>query len=145
LFQFVEQEAALLLGAGFSHDLSARKGLPLTGRSGGLAIGPQVPFGERRGVMPVRSQGQQQAGPFLDKAYAGMLMPMNTALMPFGQAEPPFQVEIILREIALRPSPKESPCKASHHLTKMDADRILASSKLLAELVEGNRTPGSKL
>ena len=72
----------------------------------------------------------------MDNAYASMLVTMYTALMPFGQAEPPFQVEIILREIALRPSHKESPCKASHHLTKVDADRILASSKLLAELVE---------
>ena len=108
----------------------------MTGRSGGLAIGPQVPFGERLGVMPVRIQRQQQAGPFWDKAYAGMVVPMNTALMPFGQAEPPFHVQIILREIALRPSHKESPCKASHHLTKMDADRILASSKLLAEVGE---------
>ena len=86
--------------------------------------------------MPVRIQSQQQAGPFLDKAYAGLWVPLHTALMPFGQAEPPFQVQIILREIALRSSHKESPCKASHHLTKMDADWILASSKLLAELVE---------
>jgi hypothetical protein len=86
--------------------------------------------------MPVRIQGQQQAGPFLDKAHAGMLVPVNTTLMPFGQAEPPFQVELILRESALRPSYKEPLRKASHHLTEMEADRILASSKLLAKLVE---------
>ena len=108
----------------------------MTGRSGGLAIGPQVLFGERLGVMPVRIQRQQQAGPFLDNAYASMLMPMNTALMPFGQAEPPFQVEIILREIVVRSSDKESPCKASHYLPEMEADRILAYGKLLAQLVE---------
>jgi hypothetical protein len=87
-------------------------------------------------VMPVRIQRQQQAWPFLDNAYAGMLVPVNTALMPFGQAEPPFQVEIILREIALPPPDKEAPRKASHHLTEMDANRILASGKVLAEMVE---------
>jgi hypothetical protein len=86
--------------------------------------------------MLVRIQSQQQAWPFLDDAYAGMLVTMNTALMPFGQAEPPFQVEIILREIALRTARKEPTFKASHHLAEMDADRILASGKSLAELVE---------
>src|SRR5262245_10220735 len=65
-----------------------------------------------------------------------MLVTMYTALMPFGQAEPPFQVEIILREIALRTPRKEPPRKARHHLAAMDADRILASGKLLAEVVE---------
>ena len=121
---------------GFSHDLSARKGLTLTGRSCGIAIGPQVPFGEQLVVMPVRIHCQQQAGPFLDKTYAGMLVPMHTAFMPFGQAEPPFQVEIILQEIALPPPDKEAPRKARHHLTEMEADWIRAGGELLAKLTE---------
>lgn len=136
MFQFAKQETSLLLGAGFAHYLATSNGLTLTGRSCGIAIGPQVPLGERLGVMPVRIQSQQQAWPFLDDAYAGMLVTMNTALMPFGQAEPPFQVEIILREIAWRTACKEPTFKASHHLAEMDADRILATGKALAELVE---------
>lgn len=84
----------------------------------------------------MRSQSPQQAWPFLDNAYAGMVVTMNTALMPFGQAEPPLQVKIILRESALR-TPRKAPTrKASHHLAEMDAERILASGTLLAELVE---------
>lgn len=86
--------------------------------------------------MPVRSQSQPQAWPFLDNAYAGMVVTMNTARMPFGQAAPPFPVKISLREMALRTPRKEPTRKASHHLAEMDADRILASGNLLAEVVE---------
>jgi hypothetical protein len=72
----------------------------------------------------------------LDKTYAGMLVPMNTAFMPCGQADPPFQVEIILREMALPPPDKEPPGKARPHLTEREADRIRAGGELRAKLLE---------
>src|ERR1700758_2681393 len=60
----------------------------------------------------VRVQHQHQRRPLLDDPYPRMTMAVDAPRMPFGQTEPAFQVQVILRQASGRcTSHKESRLK----------------------------------
>lgn len=81
----------------------------------------------------VRVEGQQQCGTFLDEPYPGVPVAVHTAFVPFGQAEPAFQVEVVLGQVCLLTPNKQPGCKARHHLAHVLLDRIVARVELLLQ------------
>jgi hypothetical protein len=78
----------------------------------------------------MRVEGQQQRRAFLDEADPGVAVAMNAALMAFGLSEPPFKVEVVLRQVPLL-SPDEQPRgKARHHTAHVVPHRISALLEL---------------
>jgi hypothetical protein len=81
-------------------------------------------------------EGQQQRGAFLDKANSSMAVAMNTALVAFGLAKPPFEVQIVLRQV-LRLSPDEQPRgKARHHTAHVVLHGVSALLELHLQALE---------
>lgn len=80
-----------------------------------MAIGPYIRSGERLGVGQVCIEGQQQRGAFLDKTNPGVPVAVNAALVSFGLSEPPLEVEVVLRQVALLASNKQPRRKTCHH------------------------------
>ena len=78
-----------------------------------MAIGPYIRRGERLWVGQVRIKGQQQRGAFLDKANPGVPVAVNAALVPFGLSEPPFEVEVVLRQVPRPRLPQTAPAQSS--------------------------------
>jgi len=52
-------------------------------------------------VRYVRIEGQQQRGAFLDEPYTGVPVAVHTAFVPFGLAEPAFQIKVVLGQVCL--------------------------------------------
>jgi len=84
-------------------------------------------------VRQVRVEGQQQRGAFLDNADPSVPVAMNAALVPFGLAEPAFQVEVVLGQVCVLTSNKQPRRKAGHDLAHMLSDRIVARLELLLQ------------
>ena len=82
----------------------------------------------------VRVQHQHQRRPLLDDPYPRMTMAVDAPRMPFGQTEPAFQVQVILRQASGRcTSHKESRLKTRHHFGQVLLVRIAAAVQFLAQ------------
>jgi len=93
-------------------------------------------------VCYVRVEGQQQRGAFLDESYSGVPVAVHAAFVPFGLAEPAFQVEVVLGQVCLLTSNKQPGCKAGHHLAHVVPDRIVARVELLLQALKLRLTLG---
>ncbi len=108
-----------------------------------MAIGPYIRGGEWLRVCYVRIEGQQQRGAFLDEPYPGVPVAVHAAFVPFGLAEPAFQVEVVLGQVGLLTSNKQSGCKAGHHMAHVLPDRIVACVELLLQDLKLRLTLGT--
>ena len=91
-------------------------------------------------------EGQQQCWAFLDEAYPGVSVAVYAAFVPFGLAEPTFQVKVVLGQVGLLSPNKQPGSKTRHHLAHVAPDRIVALLELLLHdlklcLTLGTRTP----
>ena len=101
-----------------------------------MAIGPYIRRSERLRVDQVRIQGQQQRRAFLDEADPGVTVAMNAALVAFRLSKPPFEVEVVLRQV-LRLSPNKQPGgKTCHHAAHVVPHRISALLELRLQALE---------
>lgn len=62
-----------------------------------------------------------------------MPVAVNAALVPFGLAEPAFQVEVVLGQVCVLISNKQPRRKAGHDMAHMLSDRIVARLELLLQ------------
>jgi hypothetical protein len=81
-------------------------------------------------VCYVRIEGQQQRGAFLHEPYSGVPVAVHAAFVPFGVAEPAFQVEVVLGQVCLLTPNKQPGGKAGHHMAHVLPDRIVARVEL---------------
>ena len=96
-----------------------------------MAIGPSICGGEWLRVRYVCIEGQQQCGAFLDEAYPSVSVAVYAAFVPFGLAEPAFQVKVVLGQVGLLTPNKQPGGKARHHLAHVAPDRIVTLLELL--------------
>ena len=89
-----------------------------------MAIGPEICGGAWLRVCQVRIEGQQQRRAFLDEAYPGVPVAVYAAFVPFGLAEPAFQVKVVLGQVGLLTPNKQPGGKARHHLAHVVPDRV---------------------
>jgi hypothetical protein len=94
-------------------------------------------------VRYVRVESQQQRGAFLDESYPGVPVAMQAAFVPFGLAEPAFQVEIVFGEVCLLPPNTQPGGKARHHLAQVGPDRIVARVELRLQNLKLRLTRGA--
>src|SRR3954449_1926497 len=66
-----------------------------------------------------------QRRPLLNNPNARVAMPVDPTLVALGQAEPPFQIEIIANRGKLGPAGEQAGQKAQHDLGHLLVDRIL--------------------
>ena len=66
-----------------------------------MAIGPYIRSGAWLRVRSVRVEGHPQRGAFLDEPYPGVPVAVQAAFVPFGLAEPAFQVAGVLGHVCL--------------------------------------------
>jgi len=71
------------------------QGLALAGGFFGTAIRQEVVHRERLRVRQVRIQRMDQRWPLLNDSNPRVAMAVNSPLVALGQAEPPFQVEVV--------------------------------------------------
>ena len=90
----------------------------------------------------VRVESQQQRGAFLDEPYPGVPVAVYAAFVPFGLAEPAFQVKVVLGQVCLLTPNKQPGCKAGHHLAHVVPDRIVARVELLLQALKLRLTLG---
>jgi len=95
-------------------------------------------------VCQVRIEGQQQRGAFLDKANPGVPVAVNAALVSFGLSEPPFEVEVVLRQVALLSSNKQPRRKARHHAAHVLPHWISALLELLLHTLQLHLALGTR-
>jgi hypothetical protein len=79
----------------------------------------------------MRIKGQEQGGAFLHEAHPGVLVPVHAALVAFGVSAPPFEVEIVLRQITRLASHKQTWRNTRHHATPVLLHGIRARLQLL--------------
>ena len=91
----------------------------------------------------MRVEGQQQRGAFLDKPYPGVSVAVHAAFVPFGLAEPAFQVEGVLGQVCLLTPNKQPGCKTGHHMAHMLPDRIVARVALRLQALQLRLTLGT--
>ena len=60
-------------------------------------VGNQFGCGEDLGMMEVGVEREGQCRTFVDEPYPGMASTVDSPLMTFGETEPAFQVEVVLR------------------------------------------------
>jgi hypothetical protein len=95
-------------------------------------------------VCYVRVEGQQQRGAFLDEAYPGVPVAVHAALVPFGLAEPAFQVEVVLGHVRVLTPDKQAGRKARHHVAHMLPGRIGARLDLRLQDLKLRLTLGTR-
>lgn len=95
-------------------------------------------------VRQVRVEGQQQRGAFLDNADPSVPVAVHAALVPFGLAEPAFQVEGVLGQVGVLTSNKQPRRKAGHAMAHMVSDRIVARVALLLQDLTLRLTLGTR-
>src|SRR5215471_1858048 len=78
-------------------------------------------------------EGHQQCGAFLDEANPSMAAAVNAALVAFGLAKPALKVEVVLREVRVVPSHKQSWLKTRHHAAYVLSCRIITVLELLSQ------------
>jgi hypothetical protein len=100
--------------------------LALTRRSLSPPIRQQVVDAEQVGVRLVGVQRRQQSRTLLHDPHPGMTMAMDPAFVALGQAEAPFQIEIVLREIRVIATDKQPGLETRHHCAHMLAHRVAA-------------------
>ena len=108
-----------------------------------MAIGPYIRGGEWLRVCYVRIEGQQQRGAFLNEPYSSVPVAVHAAFVPFGLAEPAFQVEVVLGQVCLLTPNKQPGGKAGHHLAHVLPDRIVARVELLLQDLKLRLTRGT--
>ena len=91
-----------------------------------MAIGPYSRGGAWPRVCYVRVEGQQQRGAFLDESDPGVPVAVPAAFVPFGLAEPAFQVEGVLGRVGLLTPNQQPGGTAGHHLAHGLPERIVA-------------------
>jgi hypothetical protein len=109
-----------------------------------VAVGPDIRSDERLWVCQVRIEGQQQRGAFLDKANPGVPVAVNATLVSFGVSEPPFEVEVVLRQVTLLASHKQPRRKARHHAAHVLPHGISALLELLLHTLKLPLTLGTR-
>ena len=62
-------------------------------------------------VRPVSIQGEHLCGAFLDDARAGVSMSVNASFVALGIIEPPFQIQIVLRDLKVITTGKQMTLK----------------------------------
>jgi hypothetical protein len=92
----------------------------------------------------VRIKGQYQGGAFLDEANPGVPVTVNAALVAFGVPEPSFKVEVVLRQVALLASHKQSRRKARYHAAHVLPHGISALLQLLLHTLQLLLTLGTR-
>ena len=79
----------------------------------------------------------------MDDSHTGMSMPVNTTLVPLGQAEGTLQVQIVEWEVRDIPTSKESGRKRHHSPCHVLRDRVCAFAKEGGQRVESDPTLGA--
>jgi hypothetical protein len=98
-------------------------------------VGDQFGCVEDFGMMEVGVERESQCWTFVDQPYPGMTSTVDSPLMTFGEAEPPFQVEVVLRQVV--GSADEEPRKeAGHYLRHVLGDRVLLLCEPRLEFLE---------
>ena len=109
-----------------------------------MAVGPYIGTCERLLVCPVRVEGQEQCGAFLDDADSGVSVAVNTALVPFGLSKPALQIEVVLRHIHVLTPNKQPRSKAGHDVAKMFPGQVIALLELLLQDLKRGLTLGTR-
>jgi hypothetical protein len=78
-------------------------------------------------------EGQQQCGAFLDEANPSMAAAVNAALVAFGLAKPALEVQVVLWEVCVVPSHKQTWLKTRHHAAYVLPRRIITALELLPQ------------
>ena len=110
--------------------------LTLARRCAGPTVRQQVVDAEQFGVGVVGVQRVHQSRPFLDYPHSRMAMAVDPTLMPLGQAEPAFQIEIVVDLIEGVIASKEAGAEALHQPRHLGVDRIAVAVKAREDRVE---------
>ena len=78
----------------------------------------------------------------MDEPDPGVSVAVHAAFVPFGLAEPAFQVEVVLGQVCLLTPNKQPGCKTGHHLAHVVPDRIVARAELLLQNLKLRLTLG---
>src|SRR5215468_4898040 len=89
-----------------------------------MPVGPEVCRRKGRGMLQVGIKGQQECRPLLHETDPGVAVAVDAALVPFGLSEPAFEVEVVLRQVPVLPSHKQSRRKAGHDIAHRLPDGI---------------------
>lgn len=84
-------------------------------------------------MMRVSIERQNQGRAFLDKPDAGVATAVNPSLMTLRLTEPPFQVQIVLREVH-EGAHEQSGHETHHQFHKVQCERIFLLGESLLEL-----------
>ena len=78
-------------------------------------------------------EGHQQCGAFLDDANSSMAAAVNAAFVAFGLAKPALEVQVVLWEVRVVPSHKQTCLKTRHHAAYVLPRRIITALELLPQ------------
>ena len=78
-------------------------------------------------------EGHQQWGAFLDEANPSMAAAVNATLVAFGLAQPALEVQVVLWEVRVVPSHKQTCLKTRHHAAYVLPRRIITALGLLPQ------------
>ena len=78
-------------------------------------------------------QDQQERRPFLDDSDPRMFVAMDAAFVSFRLAEPPLELQIVVRPIRSVSSHEQARLKTGHHFTHLLLVRILTIPKLVPQ------------
>ncbi len=80
----------------------------------------------------------------MDETHPGVPVTMNAALVAFGLSEPPFEVEVVLWQVARLASHEQPRCKARHHAAHVLPHGISALLTLLLHTLKLPLTLGTR-
>ena len=94
-------------------------------------------------MLYVGIKGQQEGGPLLNETDPGVAVAVNTAFVSFGLSEPAFEVEVVLRQVSVLSSNKQSRRKAGHDVAHRLPDWIAALLQLRLQDLKLHLTLGT--
>ena len=91
---------------------------------------------EGLGVTLVSVEGEEESGPLLHDAYAGVRSAVNAALMSLGHAKGSFEAEVVYRQLGVIATGEQARSEREHRLSHIADERVGAAGVRRGERFE---------
>lgn len=89
-------------------------------------------------MTPVGVERQHQRWALQNDSHSRMAMAVDAALVAFGLPKPPFELQVVVRELRIVSTDEEAGREAAHDLRHVLTDRMIVLPQCLLKLLKGS-------